>query len=136
MKLIRANQASEKLIDKFLKNNEEINKHTLMESGYVVEINNRITGCFNLELIDDGLYWLKQLYITRSDAIKLPVLVETILALAKQKKAKKVFVKSHKLMLDIILNSLQFQIEEVSPIDNQGATTQEENEKWWSFHVS
>lgn len=136
MKLIRANQASEKLIDKFLKNNEEINKHTLMESGYVVEINNRITGCFNLELIDDGLYWLKQLYITRSDAIKLPVLVETILALAKQKKAKKVFVKSHKLMLDIILNSLQFQIEDVSPIDNQGATTQEENEKWWSFHVS
>src|SRR5690625_1457833 len=115
MKLIRANQASEKLIDKFLKNNEEINKHTLMESGYVVEINNRITGCFNLELIDDGLYWLKQLYITRSDAIKLPVLVETILALAKQKKAKKVFVKSHKLMLDIILNSLQFQIEDVSP---------------------
>lgn len=133
MRLVRANRAPEKLIDNFLKNNEEIEKNNLLKSGYVVVINNRITGCFSLEPIDDGRYWLKQLYVTRTEVIQLPVLVEEILALALQKRAKKVFVKSHKLMLDILMESLQFQHEKEGPIQNL-----EENDhgKWWSYRIS
>lgn len=133
MKLLRANQASEKLINNFLKNNTEINKTSLLESGYVVQINHSITGCFTLEPIGDDLYWLKQLYITRTEAIKLPYLVEAVLALALQKKAKKVYVRSHKLMLDIILESLQFQQEKASPIQE---AVEDAHGKWWSYNIS
>lgn len=133
MKLVRANRAPEKLIDDFLKNNEEIRRNSLLESGYVVKINGRITGCFSLEPIDDEQYWLKQLYITRTEAVKLPILVEAILALALQKKAKKVFVKSHKLMLDILLKSLQFQHEKEAPIHD---INENDHSKWWSYHIS
>lgn len=132
MRLIRANQAPPKLVESFLKNNQEIKKSSLLDSGYVVEINNRIMGCFHLEQIDEGLYWLRRLYIIRTDAIKLPVLVEAVLALALQKNATKVFVKSHKLMLDIILKSLQFQSQTEAPVKH---LCNKNNGKWWSYNI-
>lgn len=132
MKLIRANRASPKKVDEFLKNNQQIKRNSLLESGYIVETNHRITGCFTLEPIEEGMYWLKQLYITRTEAIKLPILFESILALALEKEAKQVFVKSHKLMLDIILESLQFKLQKESPIDQ---SNDDDNGKWWSYHI-
>ncbi len=133
MMLVRANRAAEETIDEFLKNNEDIDKKTLLDSGYVVEVNQRIAGCFSLEPLGEGRYWLRQLYITRTEAVKLPMLVETILTLALQKKATKVYVKSHKLMLDILLESLQFHPEHDSPLNEK---TTDDHGKWWSYQIS
>ncbi|MEC5424455.1 hypothetical protein QGM71_13225 [Virgibacillus sp. C22-A2] len=133
MKLIPAIQATEEQINSFLKNNDNVNKHSLIEKGYVVEINQKIEGCFILEAMEEGVYWLKQLYITKSEAAKLPILLESILTLAKQQQAKLIYVHSHQPVVDILLEALQFHPQKervfVDKYDvNEGS--------WWSYSVS
>lgn len=133
MKLIRANAAPMEKVSSFLANNQQIEQQSLLKSGYIVEINDRITGCFNLEPINQEMFWLRQLYITQSAAIKLPVLVESILALATAQKAEFVYVKSHKLMLDLILESLLFEVQEKGPFEQ---SSDEDWGKWWVYEIS
>lgn len=133
MKLIQAKYASEKRLNKFLENNQEVDKMKLMKQGYVVKISNKIIGCFTLERINDGRYWLNQLYITNTEAVTLPILVEAILVLAKQQKATEVFVNSHKLMVDIILDTLQFRQQVEAPFL---AKCLKSEGKWWSYAIT
>lgn len=133
VKLIRANRAEHHKIDEFLRNNQQIKKCSLIEFGYIVETNHKVTGCFTLEPVEGDIYWLKQLYITRTEAIKLPILFESILAIAVNIGAKKVFVRSHKLMLDLILESLQFQLENIGPIEEPNID--DSSHKWWSYQI-
>lgn len=133
MNLIAAHRAPEEKLDHFLENNQNVNKESLLDLGYVVEIEEQIQGCFSLEKMDEGVYWLKQLYITKAEAAKLPVLLESILNLAKEQDAKKVYVHSHQPVVDLLLEALQFhpQKEEVVV----GKSTQEEG-NWWTYNVS
>jgi N-acetylglutamate synthase-like GNAT family acetyltransferase len=133
MNLIRANQVSVEKMEAFLLNNENVKKDGLMRHGYVVELNGNIEGCFVLEEIDDEMYWLKQLYITQQEAAKLPVLLESILVLAKEKDAKTVYVHSHQPIVDIILDALQFHPQKEKLIVDKH-TNHEGN--WWSYQVS
>lgn len=133
VKLIRANTASLNRVTNFLANNKQIKQQSLLSSGYVVEINDRITGCFNLEPVNNEQFWLRQLYITQTEAIRLPVLVESILALASAQEAEQVFVKSHKLMLDLILESLLFKVQEDGPFEQ---STEGDWGKWWVYELS
>lgn len=133
MNLLRANQVPEEKLDQFLTCNENLNKENLLKKGYVVEIDHHIKGCFIIEHIEKDLYWLKQLYITQPEARFLPLLLESILALAKKQHAKKVFVHSHQPMVDIILESLQFHPQSKNIwldefINHKG--------QWWTYHVS
>jgi len=133
MNLIRANRVSEERLHEFLNNNENLDDENLLNKGYVVEIDSDIVGCFIIEPIEEDLYWLKQLYITPAEAGSLPLLLESILALAKKQQAKKVYVHSHQPMVDIILEALQFHPQTDKILvdkrpDKQG--------KWWTYSVS
>ncbi|MBU5267980.1 hypothetical protein [Virgibacillus proomii] len=133
MNLIQANKASRERLEQFLQTNPNVNKHSLFQYGYVVEMRGNIEGCFTLEEIEEGTYWLKQLYITQSEAAILPVLLEAILTMAKQKHAQRVYVHSHQPVVDILLEALQFhpQKERVS-VNNYDKS----NGNWWLYHVS
>lgn len=133
MNLIRAKYAPKTLIDNFLKHNEDIDQTALLAKGYVTEMNDQLTGCFILEPLTEHIYWLKQLYITHTEAIKLPILVEAILALAKELRAEKVFVNSHQVTLDIILQALQFYPQpDCEVLDKYPKNVG----RWWSYQVS
>src|SRR5699024_1261056 len=97
-----------------------------------VKLSNKIIGCFILERIENGRYWLKQLYITKTEAVTLPILVEAILTLAKQQQATEVFVNSHKLMVDIILETLQFRPQVESPFLEKCVKSEG---KWWCYVI-
>ncbi|WP_404455746.1 GNAT family N-acetyltransferase [Oceanobacillus kapialis] len=133
MKLIPAKQVDIKKLEGFLDKNESVNKASLVRSGYVVQIDDEVVGCFSLEMLEDGIYWLKQLYITQQHASKLPVLLEAILTLAKQQQAKSVYVHSHQPVVDILLEALQFHPQKEKMFVDK-YTAEEGN--WWLYHVS
>lgn len=133
MELIAANYASQEKLNTFLEHNKDVEREQLLEKGYVVEVKETIEGCFVLDAVEVDVYWLKQLYITKNAAASLPILLESILALAKEKHAKKVFVHSHQPMVDILLEALQFQPQK------ENALVQAPPEKegyWWTYNVS
>ena len=133
MRLIRANQVSVEKMEEFLMHNENVKKDGLMKHGYVMELNGKIEGCFVLEEMDNEMYWLKQLYITKNEAARLPVLLESILVLAKEQHAKTVYVHSHQPVVDIILDALQFHPQkEDSFVDKY----EKQEGNWWSYQVS
>lgn len=132
VRIIKASQLPEKDVHKFLKNAHQINVKSILQSGYMLEVNDEIRGCFVLEEINDKIYELKTFYLVSTEAIKIPTLFEAILSVAKENNAKKVFVYSQKLMTDIILELLDFYPQEnsVFPIkkgNNEG--------KWWSYTI-
>jgi len=133
MNLIRANQASKTQVEHFLETNEGINREDLLETGYVMMVDGEIEGCFNLESVDEGYYWLKQLYITKSKANVLPFLLEAILTLAKEQQAKRVYVHSHQPTVDIILEALQFHPQKEHVLVDKYPVN---HGNWWSYSVS
>lgn len=133
MKIMSVKHAVYTELEEYLARNEYIMQDALLESGYVVEISGKIEGSFLLDEIDEGTLWLKQLYITQAQAAKLPVLLETILQLARKHGAKMVYVHSHQPVVDILLEALKFQVSEKQlniPINPSTSGS------WWSYHVS
>lgn len=130
LRIIEASQLPEKNVHDFLKNAHQINPASVLESGYMLEIDGKICGCFVLEEITDKTFELKKFYLISTEAIKIPILFEAILSIAKEKKAKKVYVYSQKLMTDIILESFNFYPQENSGFPKKVG----ENEgKWWFY---
>lgn len=101
--------------------------------GYIVEIDGEIEASFILDELDSGALWLKQLYITQTEAAKLPILLETILQLARSQEAKTVYVHSHQPVVDILLEALQFTIENNLTVFPKKPVM---IGNWWSYHVS
>ncbi|HLR62050.1 MAG TPA: hypothetical protein VK097_06385 [Lentibacillus sp.] len=133
MELIAANQATKEKLETFLENNKDVERDLLLEKGYVVEFNGMVEGCFVIDSIDEDIYWLKQLYVTKNAAASLPVLLESILALAKEKQAKQLFVHSHQPMVDVLLEALQFSPQK----ENAFVANQPDNKgNWWTYNVS
>lgn len=112
MELIKATDAIYEELNAFLMKNEKIDGRTLANHGYVIRNGGQIIGCFVLEMQGEADSWLKQLYIEKEFAGRLPILMETILQLAKQQQAKSVYVHSHQPVLDILLEALQFHPQE------------------------
>ncbi len=133
MKLIAANQTSQEKLENFLKSNDNVEQDLLKKKGYVVEIEDNIQGCFILDSIDEGVYWLKQLYITKDYAKSLPILLEAILAMAKEKQATKVFVHSHQPMVDVLLEALQFYPQKENTLVDKRPI---DKGSWWTYNVS
>lgn len=133
MKLLIASDVPKDKMDEFLSTTDQVNKESLLKDGYVVEIGNEIKGCFVLSTVEDGMFWLKQLYIAKEEAQKLPVLLETIIVLAKTKEAKKVYVHSHQPVVDILLGAMQFRPDkEVSGM----LKLDQRKGNWWAYEVS
>lgn len=134
MKCIPATQLDQTTLDEFLSCNGQIKRESLVEKGYVVEWQDRIIGCFELELVDHDVYWLKQLYIIQSEAAKLPVLLEYILVFAKQKKAKSIYAHSEQPVTDLLLQSLRFSLE-TEQLDRLKEKVIRKGH-WWTYQVS
>lgn len=133
MQILKVKEAKKQAVNDFLDRNDNVSKDCLLTHGYVVEMNGRIDGCFVLEPMENQAFWLKQLYITQSEARKLPVLLEGILVIARKIEAKCVYVHSHQPVVDILLEALQFKREEqieVRKID------QHKKGNWWTYNVS
>lgn len=133
MNLIAAKHASAEKVEHFLKNNQDVARDPLFQNGYVVEIDQQIEGCFILEQVDVGIYWLKQLHVTKLAAPSLPVLLESVLTLAKERNARSVYVHSHQPMVDVLLESLQFHPQKEDQFVDKH---QFENGNWWTYSVS
>src|SRR5699024_12599377 len=99
MELIAANQATKEKLETFLENNKDVERDLLLEKGQVVEFNGMVEGCFVIDSIDEAIYWLKQLYVTKNAAASLHVLFDSILTLANAKQAKQIFVYSQQPMV-------------------------------------
>ncbi|MEN2767279.1 hypothetical protein [Ornithinibacillus xuwenensis] len=133
MKLTVASQMPIEKVEEFLRTTEHINKDSLLKDGYVVEVNEQIKGCFVLSTLEDGSYWLKQLYIAKEAAQNLPVLLETIIVMVKGMEAKKLYVHSHQPVVDILLDALQFHPQKEA-ITVNNFSRKEGN--WWAYDVS
>ncbi|MEN1967662.1 hypothetical protein WMZ97_06230 [Lentibacillus sp. N15] len=133
MNLIAANQAPKEKIEQFLHYNQDVAEDALLENGYVVEIEQKIEGCFVLQSVEPGVYWLKQLHVTKKAAPSLPVLLESVLVIAKKRNAKSVYVHSHQPVVDLLLDALQFHPQaKGSFVDSQ----QRKPGNWWTYNVS
>jgi len=133
MELIRANQVSKELLINFLQGNQNVNEDQLLDKGHVVVDNDRLIGCFVLEEVEDNQIWLQQLYVIKEEAMKLPILIEAILTLAKQQAAMTIYVNSHQLLVDIILESLQFRQEAEGVLLNG---IYRSTGKWWTYPIT
>jgi len=133
MKIIEASQLPEKHIRNFLKNAHQIEVESILQSGYMLEVNDKISGFFVLEKVIDKAYELKKFYLVSTEAIKIPTLFEAIITIAEEKGARRVFVCSHKLMTDIILKSLNFYPQSDHTFLTNGA---KHGGKWWSYTIS
>jgi|GEM_PF-1221670 len=131
MKIIEASHVSKEQLEQFLENNNQIEIGSLLETGYVVECNSRIIGCFELAPIEEEAFWLKQLYIIRNEAVKLPVLLEFILIFAKQKEAKVVYAHSEQPVTDLLLESLSFSLQTNHSVQLKNAVKRKGH--WWSY---
>ncbi|HIS27927.1 MAG TPA: hypothetical protein IAA78_00565 [Candidatus Avamphibacillus intestinigallinarum] len=134
MNLVRINEVPYDKLETFIMNNQHINSVRLQKAGYAVLKDDCMIGCFILESIDAGdSYWLQQLFIEKKEAAKLPVLIETILTLAREKEAKRVHVHSHQPVVDVLLEALQFNPQTL----HHSLTVQHDIEgQWWTYQVS
>lgn len=133
MRLIQASEVEETEFNQFVNNNEHIKKEPLREKGYVFEIEGEICGCFQLEKVATDSYWLKQLYVTKKNAKKLPFLLEVILLFAKQLRAKRIYAHSQQPVTDLLLDAFCFSLQQ-----EQHINIEHNNKKghWWLYHVS
>ncbi|WP_026907729.1 hypothetical protein [Paucisalibacillus globulus] len=133
MRLLIAREVAEDKITEFLNTTDQVDRKSLLQDGYVVEIGDAIKGCFVLSTVEDDVFWLKQLYISKEAAQSLPVLLELIIVLAKSKEAKKVYVHSHQPVVDILLGALQFHPQkEALNVNN----LRQKQGNWWAYEVS
>ncbi|HLR23046.1 MAG TPA: hypothetical protein VK100_04900 [Pseudogracilibacillus sp.] len=116
----------------FCKENELMNKETFPDNGYAVLSSHEMIGYFELELMEDYQYWLKQLYIIRNEAGKLPVLLEYILLLAKEKEATVIYAHSEQPVTDLLLESMCFSLQ----INSNELQKRRKSGNWWSYKVS
>ncbi|MDY0394244.1 hypothetical protein ACFSMW_09475 [Virgibacillus halophilus] len=133
MKIIAAYRMPLEQVETFLQTADKVEKASLLQHGYVLVIDEVIKGCFIWMPVENGIYWLKQLYIAKDAAGKLPVVLETIVQMAKEKQAEKLYVQSHQPVVDILLDALQFCPQQHGI---QLESQQENKGKWWAYQVS
>lgn len=132
MNFIHASDVAQERLEQFLQHNQQIELATLLQAGYIVEHHGEIIGCFSLEEIEHDAYWLKQLYVVRHEAVKLPVIVEAILVYAREREAKVIYAHSEQPVTDLLLESLCFSLQ-----SNQEPITLPMHKKghWWTYSV-
>ncbi|MEI3604236.1 hypothetical protein SPD48_00910 [Pseudogracilibacillus sp. SE30717A] len=131
MNIIEASHVPKERLERFLENNDQVEISSLLDTGYVVECDEKIIGCFELAPIENGAFWLKQLYIIQNEAVKLPVLLEFVLIFAKQKEAKVVYAHSEQPVTDLLLESLSFSLQTNQSLQLQQAVKRKGH--WWSY---
>src|SRR5699024_238410 len=101
--------------------------------GYVVEIKDKLCGCFQLEKVASEAYWLKQLYIVKKEAKQLPVLLELVLLLVKRKHGKRLYAHSKQPVTDLLLDSFSFSLQGKEGVNFPHSHSEGH---WWLYNVS
>ncbi|WP_080872354.1 hypothetical protein [Oceanobacillus timonensis] len=133
MQIYQVKEAKIELMEEFIQKNEGLSGKKLTKDSYVVEINGKIEGCFNLYMVDDSTYWLKQLYLTKEHVQKLFVVFESVLVISRENNIKCVYVHNQSPVVDILLESLQFKRESDVTFKNINS---EKTGNWWAYQVS
>ncbi|GIO24735.1 hypothetical protein [Oceanobacillus sp. J11TS1] len=133
MQIYQVKEAKLELVEEFIHNNEMAIGKKLTGQSYVIEINGRIEGCFDLERLDESTYWLKQLHLNKEHVQKLFVVFESVLIIARKNNIKCVYVHNQSPVVDILLESLQFKRE--SDVTFKGIKS-EKTGNWWAYQVS
>lgn len=102
-------------------------------NGYVIEHLDKIICWFELERFTELQCWLKQLFILREEALKLPYVFEYILQFMKAEQVQCLYVHSDRLVTDLLLESLSFSVREDKP---QTLRCDKVSGTWWTYDVS
>jgi len=133
MQIYQVKEAKLELIEKFMEKNGTLFGKKLTKESYVVEINGSMEGCFNLDMVDESTYWLKQLYLNKEHVEKLFVVFESVLVISRKNNVKCVYVHNQSPVVDILLESLQFKRESDVTFKNINS---EKTGNWWAYQVS
>lgn len=136
MKIVSAEQLQQKDFADFFEDKwtEMSEKKGLVEYGYFVENKGDYQAYFALFPLESSKYWLKSLYIKEGAPTTYPfTILETCVAIVREKGASGLYVYSHQDALDFLLESLGFELCDHPPA---GAIVQEPDQIWWQFQVS
>lgn len=134
MKLAKAHTVQGPLLESFIKTATSLDKSHLIKEGYVIQSNDCIKGCFILTQVSDEDYWLKQLFIHPEMTRNLPVLLETIMLMTRELHGRKLYIHSHQVLLNIILEALYFR--ETDSIPQSLENIQKQSGTWWYCTIS
>jgi len=109
----------------------------LYEHGYYVEINRERKGFFALEPVEGESFWLKSLYL--QPGVEPGVILsifELVEAHAKEQGIPNIYVYSHQVGLDTLLQSQQYtQLSDEDTPDSLKAQQGDEG-RWWGYQVN
>ncbi|UFT98959.1 hypothetical protein KO561_17485 [Radiobacillus kanasensis] len=108
-------------------------KQSLKQYGYLVEHEGTYKAYFALSPVKSNGLWLKSLYMKEGVPATFPLaILESAIALAKEKEGESLFVYSHQTTLDTLLQMIHFKrvdtpafAEEL--LENRGS--------WWKIEV-
>lgn len=132
MKLLKATDVSESELNSFIGQHDWFQKIEVLNenTSYVIRDGQTIISWFQLESIDYDRYWLKKLFISQNEALKLPSVLLTIIEYTKQKNARTIYVNSKQPVTDLLLSSFAFTLQSPDAL----FPFQEEREgNWWYF---
>lgn len=133
LEVIAAHQVPMEEVENFILQAEHVDLKALLTEGYVVKMDGTIQGCFVLSTMEKDILWLKQLHIMQPFARYLPVLLEIILQMTKEKQAKKLYVHSHQTAIDLLLDALQFHLQnDLLALEKY----RRQSGNWWAYDVS
>src|SRR5699024_12681734 len=94
-------------VENFILQAEHVDLKALLTEGYVVKMDGTTQGCLVLSTLEKDILWLKQLHIMQPFARYLPVLLEIVLQMTREKQANKLYVHIHHTAIDMVLEDLQ-----------------------------
>ncbi|MDC3416748.1 hypothetical protein [Aquibacillus salsiterrae] len=104
-------------------------KATLHQDGFFVEEDGEYKAYFSLSPVDNGGYWLKSLYMKEGAPTTYPLaIIESSIALAREKGGKELYVFSHQSALNSLLSLLQFKQQEEPSFAGDSIYA---NGTWW-----
>lgn len=132
MKLKKATAVKKEALDAFIERHERFSLSDTFdgEMNYVIEDDGVIIGWFQIEFINNNDLWLKKLFIVQKEALKLPLVLRTIIKFAEKNNIVTLYVQSKQFVTDLLLSSFSFNLQE-EKIEHQLSITK--REKWWYY---
>lgn len=134
MKLKKATAIPESELNTFIGQHDWFHQVEIINknSSYVIQDGETIISWFQLESIDEENVWLKKLFISQNEALKLPSVLHTIIEYAKSENAHTIFVHSKQPVTDLLLSSFSFSLQ--SP-DTRFPFQEEREGNWWFYKL-
>lgn len=134
MKLIKASAVKESDLNTFIGQQQILYKTDSIseKTSYVIEDESTIISLFQMELVEGQNGWLKKLFITKNDALKLPAVLHTIIQFAKEQNIRTIYVHSKQPVTDLLLSSSSFTLQ---PLETLRPFQNEKQGNWWFYSI-